>query len=134
VSAPPERGGEAERPFYAFLGVEVLETSDGRAAIRLPYRPELGNKRGDVHGGAIGSLLDIALSTAVRSALPEGSAAATISMTITYLQPGRGTLTGRGRVVRAGRTIVAAEGDVQDAQGDLAAHGIATFRVLEART
>ena len=54
-------------------------------------------------------------------------------MTITYLQPGQGNLIGHGRVVRAGRTIVAVEGTVQDEQGSLVAHGIGTFRILPRR-
>jgi uncharacterized protein (TIGR00369 family) len=110
----------------------VLEARGG-ATVWLPYRPELGNSRGDVHVGGIASLLDIALWSAAWSALPDRSAATTVSMTITYFQPGRGSLIRRRRVVRAGRTIVAVKGDVQDEQGDLIAHGIGTFRALEAR-
>lgn len=62
-----------EAPYYRYLGLVVTERAAGRSVVRLPHRPELTNSRGEIHGGVQGSLLDIALSQALRSVLPPGS-------------------------------------------------------------
>jgi uncharacterized protein (TIGR00369 family) len=116
-------------PYYDFLGLEVVERAAGRALVRLPYKPPLANARGEIHGGAQASLLDIALSQAIRSVLPPGSKVATISLTTSHLAAGHGTLTCHGRVVHAGRSIATAEGHIEDEHGRQVATALGTFRV-----
>lgn len=127
----PSEGTEIDhggRPFYRHLGIEVVQAEGGNAKLRLAVRPELANSRGEVHGGAIATLLDAALSTAARSALSPGSATATVSLTVAYLQPGRGDLLAIGRVSRAGHVIVAATAQARDQDGNLVAEAIGTLR------
>jgi uncharacterized protein (TIGR00369 family) len=119
-----------DRPFYRLLGIDVVRAADGVSLVHLPERAELTNSRGEVHGGAIASLLDAALASAVRSSLEEGSGAATITLTTTYIAPGHGALTGHGRVLRAGGSIVSAEARVEDAAGRLVAQALGTLRAL----
>ena len=121
------------RPFYRHLGIEILEAADGRSRVRMPADPNLLNARGDVHGGAIATLLDAALSNAARAALPPGASTATIQFTAHYMLPGRGTLVAEGHAIRAGTAIVTAEAHVRDEGGTLVAQALGTLRVLRPR-
>ncbi len=121
------------RPFYRHLGLEVVETGDGRAHVRMPANPDLLNGRGEVHGGAIATLLDAALSNAARAGLPAGYSSATIQFVSHYLIPGRGTLDCHGQALRAGRSVVTAEAKVFDQEGQLVATGIGTFKAFAPR-
>lgn len=123
----------ADRPFYRHLGIEVLEAAGGRSRVRLPANPALGNSRGDVHGGAIGGLLDIAMSTAARSSLAEDAGATTIQFATHFLATGRGDLLAEANVTRAGKTIVTVEGRVTDTAGALVAQALGSWRVITRR-
>jgi len=115
-------------PFYRHLGLELEALADGKSAIRLPFRKEYGNSRGEVHGGAIATLVDAAMSQAVRSTVELDARVATISMTINYLAPGVGDLLGRGTVTRGGRSLSFVEAEVTDAGGNVVCRATATFR------
>jgi uncharacterized protein (TIGR00369 family) len=121
----------ATRPYYRLLGVRA-ETCEraGHSRLLLDSRGDLENSDGDVHGGVIASLLDAAMGVAARSALKPGEGATTVSLTVNYVAPGQGTLTARGRVVRAGRTLASVEADVKDAAGAIVAHAVGTMRII----
>jgi uncharacterized protein (TIGR00369 family) len=125
----------AARPYYRLLGLRAeAGEPDGRSKLVLESRDELQNSRGDVHGGVIASLLDAAMGVAVRSTMKAGEGATTVSLTVNYVAPGRGTLTARGRVVRAGRTLASVEAEVTDATGTLAAHAVSTMRIVSGKS
>lgn len=121
---------EEARPFYRHLGIVVESVEEGRSVLILPPKPEIGNSRGDAHGGAVATLLDAAMGVASRSVLKDGSGATTVSITVNYLEPGRGKLTAVGEVVRAGRSLIAAEARVTDEAGRIVAQAVCTMRVL----
>jgi uncharacterized protein (TIGR00369 family) len=121
-------------PFYGHLGLELKALDGGRCVIGLPYAKHFGNSRGEVHGGIVASVLDIALSQAVRSTLEGPTNVATISMTVSYLAPAVGVLTCTGTVTRGGRTIAFAEGAVIDEKGTEVCRATATYRVLKPLT
>jgi uncharacterized protein (TIGR00369 family) len=128
ASAPQWR---SHPPFYDHLGLELKALDGGRCVIGLPYAKHFGNSRGEVHGGIVASVLDIALSQAVRSTLEGPTNVATISMNVSYLAPAVGVLTCTGNVVRGGRTIAFAEGAVIDEKGTEVCRASATYRVLK---
>ncbi len=121
------------RPFYRHLGIEVVEAGEGRAQVRMPANPDLLNGRGEVHGGAIASLLDAAISNAARAALAPGMSSATIQFTTHFLIPGRGTLHAHGLALRAGGSVVTAEAKVTNDAGELVATALGTLKVLRPR-
>ena len=45
-------------PFEKLLKMEVLEAKDGFAKVIMPYRKELTNPHGFIHGGALCSLAE----------------------------------------------------------------------------
>ena len=119
------------RPYYRLLGLQTeAGTAPGHARIRLEGRPELSNARGDIHGGVVASLLDAAMGVAVRSAYEEGEGATTVSITVNYLEPGRGTLVATARVMRAGQSLASVEAEVVDQSARRVAHGVATMRII----
>lgn len=54
-------------PFMELLGIEVTDVEDGRAELYMPYRKELTNPYGRLHGGAVMTLADSAIALAVNS-------------------------------------------------------------------
>lgn len=117
-------------PFYGHLGLKLDALADGRSVIRLPYQKHFGNSRGEVHGGAVASLVDAAMSQAVRSTIELGAAVATISLTMNYLAPAHGELVCEGVVVNGGRSVVFAEVEVSEERGTAVCRTTATYRLL----
>ncbi len=122
-----------ERPFYALLGLQVVSAEEGQSLVSLPARPSLANSRGNVHGGAIATLLDAALAAATRSRLAPGAGATTITLTTAYLAPASGPLTASGRLLRLGRSIATAEATAKDESGTPVAHALGTLRIIKRR-
>jgi len=117
-------------PFYEHLGLKLDALADGRSAMRLPFQKHFGNSRGEVHGGAVASLADAAMSQAVRSTVEIGAKIATISLTLNYLAPAHGELTCKGAVVKGGRSVAFAEAEVTDERGAAVCRATATYRLL----
>lgn len=126
---PDKAQWRSSPPYYQHLGLQLDYLQDGKSSIRLPFQPHFGNTRGEVHGGAVASLVDAAMSQAVRSRAEMGAKVATITMTLNYLAPAHGELTGKGAVVRGGRSLVFAEAEITDAQGTTVCRASATYRV-----
>ena len=114
--------------FYAHLGLELEALGEGKSRIRLPYRSEFGNSRGEVHGGIMASIMDIAMSQAIRSTLDAMASIATMSLTLNYIGPGQGELIAQGELVRRGRSTAFAEDKVFDARGELVCTAVGTFK------
>ena len=132
--APSSDNPAASRPFYRLLGITVApDQPAGQSLVRLVSKPELTNSRGDVHGGAVATLLDAAMATAARSVMAPDDGVATISLTVNYLQPGTSLLEGHGKVVRAGRSVLSVEATVTSMDGHVVAHGVGTMRRIAAR-
>src|SRR5689334_18565988 len=98
-------------PFADHCGIEEIGLVDGRTRIRLVLGPEHANNLGIAHGGVICTLLDIAMGTVARSTT--GSPVITLDMQTTFISPGRGTLIGEGRILRAGLSIIFCEAEVR---------------------
>lgn len=96
--------------------------------------PEHLNLNGVVHGGVLMSLLDMAMATAVGATLGPEERAASIELGTHFLAAARpGRLVATGRVVRRGRTLAFAEGEVQDADGKPLARGKGIWAITPKR-
>ena len=116
-------------PFLDLLGVVGERFDRGRTTLALDVRPDLTNHFGNVHGGAVATLLDVAMASAARTTLPEGDGVVTVSMTMNFLRGGQGRLSAVGTVQQAGRSLIFCEGQVRDEAGELVASSIGTFKV-----
>jgi uncharacterized protein (TIGR00369 family) len=123
----------AGSPFSQLVGLKVVESSHGRAVLSLEITDQLKNRRGDAHGGVTATLLDAALGVACRSHQDDWMSEGTVTLNVQFIEPARGTLLAEGRLLRAGRTVAFAEGEVRDQQGTLVAKGTATFKIERRR-
>ena len=120
----------AASSFHAAIGIIVEHVRDGSVDLRLEAGPDHANLQGTVHGGVLATLADTAAGLAVRSAIPPGSRHVSVNLDVQYVAPaGMGTLLATGRVVRLGRRIAFAEGEVSDAAGGLLARAQVTVAV-----
>ena len=117
-------------PLYIHLGFELDVLDDGRSQVRLRFQPQLGNSRGDVHGGTVAAIIDAAMSQAVRSLVDLEMGVATMTMNLNYLAPAKGEIICKGRVIKRGRSIMFTEADVFGEDGALACRATASYRIL----
>lgn len=117
-------------PFNEYLGTEVIRRDDGDVEVRLDLKPHHLNGRGVAHGGVITAVLDSALGAAVICSMPEEWWCATTSLTTQFVGGAReGTLVGHGRVVRRGRSVAFASGEIHDGAGKLVATASGTWHL-----
>lgn len=103
------------------------------AQVRMGFQPDQSNSRGDVHGGAIATLLDCALAASVRAHDPAAYGVATIDLTLHFVAAVSGDLVATAHCERRGRSISFARGEVRAADGTLVALATGTFKLI-ART
>lgn len=115
-------------PFLGHCGIRRLSVGNGEARNEVFVEPHLGNRSGAAHGGLLMTMLDSVLASAGRSVLPDDHGMMTIDMQAAFLSPGRGRLTGTGRVVRRGGSLIFCEGEIRDEKGDLVAKATGMFR------
>jgi uncharacterized protein (TIGR00369 family) len=117
-------------PFDKFLGTEFSLEDDDQVVAKLELQPHHLNQRGVPHGGVITSLLDSALGAAVVRSIPKEWWCATTSLSTQFIGGARGgALFGRGRVVRRGRSVAFAAGEIRDADGKLLANATGTWHL-----
>lgn len=123
-------GWLASPPFQEHLGIVTVEAGDGRTLLRMPFRPELGNRKGDVHGGVLATLVDLAISQAIRSGRTDIAGLSTINMTINYLDTASGDLLARGRATKVGGSVGFGEASVETSDGRVVVSASAAFRLI----
>jgi uncharacterized protein (TIGR00369 family) len=102
--------------FMRTLGATLDEVAEGRMAIRLPCDPALGQQHGYLHAGALIAVLDSACGYAAMSVTAPGSEVLTAELKVNLLAPAAGAaILARGRVLRAGRSLIVCQGDAHDA-------------------
>ena len=84
--------------FAVKLGIEILEAAEGRAKVTMPLGEGTANALGNVHGGAIFSLADMAFACAANS---EGIVSVAIQANIHYMAP----CVSEGRLYAAGEKV-----------------------------
>lgn len=94
-------------PFETYLGVEIVEAKEGRSVLRMPFKRELAQGAGLMHGGALVGLADTAVVMAIKSMVEPDTHFATISMESRFLRPvKKGVVIAKGEVLEfEGRLI-----------------------------
>ncbi len=110
--------------FAAMLGIEVEELRRDYARMRLPWRSELNQTSGLMHGGAIATLIDTVVVPAIGTAYDDPRPFSTIEMTVRYLAPVRSEdLVAEGWISRRGKRVVFCEVEVRTASAVKVAAG-----------
>jgi uncharacterized protein (TIGR00369 family) len=107
----------ARQKAMALIGASLAVVEAGHVEIELPFREDLTQQKGYVHGGILGMIADSACGYAAFSLMPADCSLVTVEYKINILNPAVGTLLAKGRVVKPGRTLTVAQGDVYAAGG-----------------
>jgi uncharacterized protein (TIGR00369 family) len=99
------------------IGASLTSLEPGKAEVSLPYRPEITQQKGFVHGGIIGMIADNACGYAAYSLMPATASLVTVEYKINILAPARGALVARGEVIKAGRTLTVTRAEVYAEDG-----------------
>lgn len=109
------------------FGIEFTY-GDDTCHIRFPVKDFMFNPQGNVHGGIIAFVMDIAMGHLLKHAF--GVPGQTLESKYQYLAPVRGPeARGEARFLRKGQSICFLEARVFTGDGDLAAAGSSTWRV-----
>lgn len=119
-----------EIPFVEHLGFELELFEGGLSEIVYDPKPEHLNSFNVTHGGALMTLLDVTMAVAARSVQPD-MGAVTIEMKTSFMQPARGLLTAKGRLMHRTATMAFTEATVFDDAGRACAHATGTFKFVK---
>ena len=124
-------GREGSELFVNLLGLVVEEVRTDYCRIRLPYKPQLRQAAGIVHGGAIASLLDSVVVPVVGQAYGRDARFSTVDMHVQFMAAlVDDDAIAEGWVVRRGRTTVFCEAEaVAASTGRVVARSMLTYNV-----
>jgi len=112
----------------ALIGATLESVEPGRVEIALPYRDDITQQKGFVHGGIIGMIADTACGYAAFSLMPADCSLVTVEYKINILAPATTSLVARGEVVKAGRTLTVARAEVYAHHGKKFGKHVATMQ------
>jgi uncharacterized protein (TIGR00369 family) len=102
----------ARQGLMTTFGASIALPEPGLCEITLPYCPAVTQQHGFVHAGAIAAVLDSACGYAALSVMPDDTGVLTVEFKINLMAPAKGrTFLARGRVLRAGRTLLVTQGE-----------------------
>jgi uncharacterized protein (TIGR00369 family) len=124
MNAPADPGFErrcresfARQKAMALIGASLGRVEPGYVEVHLPFRDDLTQQKGYVHGGILGMIADTACGYSAFSLMPAGCSLVTVEYKINILSPARGSLVAKGQVVKPGRTLTIARAEVYAADG-----------------
>lgn len=124
MNAPADPGFEqrcresfSRQKAMALIGASLTVVEPGYVEVALPWRPDLTQQKGFVHGGILGMIADTACGYSAFSLMPAGCSLVTVEYKINILTPARGPLVAKGQVIKPGRTLTVARAEVYAEDG-----------------
>jgi uncharacterized protein (TIGR00369 family) len=114
----------------ALIGARIARVEPGYVEVELPFREDLTQQKGFVHGGVLGMIADTACGYSAFSLMPAGCTLVTVEYKMNILTPGRGSLLAKGQVVKPGRTLTVARAEVYAEGGRHVATMLQTLMML----
>ncbi len=119
------------------IGASLTTVEPGHAVIELPYRPDLTQQHGFIHGGMTAMIADSAGGYAAFTLFPADSAVLTVEFKINLVAPADAErLVASGRVKKTGRTLTVCEFEVaalKHGRSTVCALGLQTLICLAGR-
>lgn len=109
------RGDLPAPPLHHLTGMRPTFAEEGRVEWELPCSRWLASPAGSVQGGFTAMLAEAALTGAIFTTAPPGTAIATLDLKVNYLRPvfpDDGTLLASARVIHRGRSIAVASAEL----------------------
>jgi uncharacterized protein (TIGR00369 family) len=128
AASRPRSGRRRHVPFSVHLGITVDSAADGVAVVSMDLEPHMLNNHGAGHGGVVMALLDVAMANAALSKVDYTREVVTVDMSVGFIGATEGRVVATGRAVGGGRSICFCEAHIVDANGELAAQAMGTFR------
>lgn len=119
-------------PFPKLVGLRMEEVRKEYARMRLPYRPELDQPAGIVHGGAIATLIDtVVVGTVLSNVEAMPRRIVTVDLHVHYMDAAvKEDLIAVGTTRRRGRSTVFLGVDVTTDSGKAIAHAELCYRLV----
>ena len=93
-------------PYYRLLGLRATSDAPGTSRVELPFDTKLTQLYGGVHGGALMTLADSAISVAVATTLDKDEVIATTEISMQFVAPaGTDGLVATGQLTRRGKRL-----------------------------
>jgi 1,4-dihydroxy-2-naphthoyl-CoA hydrolase len=125
---------DQQPPFADYVGIKITLLTPDRVEGALEIRPELGNRNGVAHGGAIMTFTDNLAGTASTLNLPDDKSVTTIESKINFFSAVAVGDIARGECIplHRGRTTQVWQSRITRSDGRLAAIAIHTQLVIQA--
>jgi acyl-CoA thioesterase len=118
-------------PFVNYLQIEEIFKKDGSSRVEMPFRRELTNPNGFLHGGVICTVADAAMAIALVSRLGHGEFF-TAKMDIRFKAPSKGKkIVGEGKIDSERGNFFFVKAVVREEEGKVVAEAQATFSVTD---
>jgi len=122
------------QPFHDHVALHIEWAENGRARVRMKWRPEHGLVSGVLHGGFLAIVADAAVHTAADTLMGPGETLTTVELKTNFLAAVRGQdVIGEATIVKRGRTLVLGDVDIRSESGELVGKSLVTYMVLRAR-
>ena len=125
------RASFARQTFMRFIGARIAALAPGRCAVEVPFRSDLCQEDGFIHGGIVTAIAANAAGYAAFSLMPASSSVLGIEYKVNLDEPAPGErFVATGTVVKAGRTLSVVESEVRaeaDGKSSAVAHMLATM-------
>ncbi|GEM_PF-661759 len=119
-------------PLHQLLGLRMVDSVPGTVTVEMPVRAEAFNGSGNLHGGAIATLIDVAAGSCAARASnfePGKNTLVTADLHVRYLgRPKGDVVRAEARAMRAGRQLTVVEVRVLDPSDNLIA--VADFSAM----
>ena len=96
----------------------LQSVAEGKVVFSYTIREEMTNVMRNLHGGMAAAIIDDCVGAALFSYGEMGTFYASINLSVDYLGPARqdDTIIAEGRIIKKGRTLVYAEGEIWNAK------------------
>lgn len=102
-----------EQPVMRLIGAQLTGIEPGAIDIAIRFQKSLTQQNGFIHAGIITTIADSACGYAAYSLMPDEADVLSVEFKINLLAPAVGeNFLAEGRVLRAGKTLTVARGDV----------------------
>lgn len=108
------RASFARQTFMNTIGARIAALSPGRCDVEMPFRHDLCQQHGYLHGGVVTAIAANAAGYAALTLMPANSSVLGVEYKINLLEAPKGErFLARGTVIKPGRTLSIVECDVE---------------------
>ncbi|MGE0735072.1 MAG: PaaI family thioesterase [Alphaproteobacteria bacterium] len=112
------RDSFGRQPFMQLIGATIEVLRPGYCEIHLPFRRELTQQHGFMHGGVLASIADSAAGYCAFGLMPADSSLLTVEYKLNIVRPGQGEKAiAKARIIKPGNSLFVVNSDVYMVKG-----------------